>query len=312
MNTIDENLINYIEDGDPQNSTVLNRPVKGLVQQLELFEFPSEITQDFGNSETKVMSQKQVTEQLTGWGSENCELPPNGWETSKNGIYWVDQSLHSEVGTPTPSSSEDGVLMVVGKANPQGSDDGEVNQLLFQNGTLRFRTADEQDLNGNIWSHWKTFQVQGELSAGFIGQIISGPFTSVPSGWLELDGSIYNKNDYQELWEFAQNFYLGTEQGSFINNDQNTFRVQDLRGLFIRGEGQYDNDRKSGQLGSVQEDQFKSHNHDFKHSQTDRGDRSNQAWQGNGLTGTTVSTSLVGGSETRPINVAWKYLVRAK
>ena len=158
MNTIDENLINYIEDGDPQNSTVLNRPVKELVQQLELFEFPSEIVQVSGNSETKVMSQKQVTEQLTGWGSENCELPPDGWETSKNGIYWVDQSLHSEVGTPTPSSSEDGVLMVVGKANPQGSDNGEVNQLLFQNGTLKFRTSDEQDLSGNnVWSHWKTF-----------------------------------------------------------------------------------------------------------------------------------------------------------
>ena len=68
------------------------------------------------------------------------------------------------------------------------------------------------------------------LGQMFIGQI-SSFLGSVPSSWLNLDGSTHNKADYPELWETLDAQY----------KDSTTFTLPDLSDLFlaIAGTGTY-------------------------------------------------------------------------
>ena len=50
----------------------------------------------------------------------------------------------------------------------------------------------------------------------------------VPDGYLECDGSEYSSSDYPDLFEA-----IGTNYGG--DSFSGTFKVPDLRGLFIRG-----------------------------------------------------------------------------
>jgi hypothetical protein len=100
--------------------------------------------------------------------------------------------------------------------------------------------------------------------------------------------------------------------------------VPDLRGLFLRGQGNFDATRTSGLLGQIQQDQFQGHGH-FNMSR-------NLRWIG-GSTGRNFYVSGASvyedypqtagsvekgygvprlGSETRPVNMAVRYLVKAR
>ena len=100
----------------------------------------------------------------------------------------------------------------------------------------------------------------GNLSFSLIegvptGAVFCMAIAVVPSGYLECDGSVKNKSDYQALSDF-----LGT-QYNIGNESSSQFRLPDLRGEFIRGfdHGRgVDNNREIGQL---QGDDNKLHNH---------------------------------------------------
>lgn len=90
--------------------------------------------------------------------------------------------------------------------------------------------------------------------------------------------------------------------------------MPDLRGLFLRGIG-----GNSAELGQLQGDELRSHNHGIWGAPTDTGDIDD-----NGLVLDTHTfgaywiqgqeqpyISYTGGIETRPVNVAVRYLIRA-
>lgn len=116
------------------------------------------------------------------------------------------------------------------------------------------------------------------------------------TGWLLCDRSSFDAKAYPSL--------------AAILGKSNT---PDLRGYFVRGldpTGQIDPEGKSRQPGSTQADAFAAHSHSF------------QVWKsydsgtgydggGNDFGNVPADTSSVGGSETRPKNVALNYIIFA-
>ncbi|WP_438481282.1 tail fiber protein [Oleiharenicola lentus] len=157
------------------------------------------------------------------------------------------------------------------------------------------------------------------------GTIVAFGGETIPAGWRLCDGSLLNRSDFPAL--FAA---LGTNFGA---DNTATFRVPDLRGVFLRGRDRgtgRDVDRNSritiygggatGDLvGSYQPDQLASHNHDYGdiyHSEY-RGSISLPDNRGSGdtdgdNTGYEIgrTTGARGGSETRPKNVMVNYIVK--
>ncbi|EGJ51835.1 phage tail protein [Desulfocurvibacter africanus] len=123
--------------------------------------------------------------------------------------------------------------------------------------------------------------------------------SSSPEGWLKCNGAAVGRATYAGL--FAA---IGTSFG--VGDGSTTFKLPDLRGEFVRG---WDDGRgaDSGRVfGSAQADAFRAHNHNpqiYAHWEGGPGgwslDRDNQSsnWQG-------ISSSTVGGVETRPRNMA--------
>ncbi len=64
----------------------------------------------------------------------------------------------------------------------------------------------------------------------FSGVLIPWPSSSIPSGWLDCDGSAISRTTYSNL--FAQ---IGTTWG--IGDGSTTFNLPDLQGAYLRGVG---------------------------------------------------------------------------
>ncbi|EJO0778971.1 tail fiber protein [Escherichia coli] len=141
----------------------------------------------------------------------------------------------------------------------------------------------------------------GEGSALPVGVPVPWPSATPPAGWLKCNGAAFSSEMYPNLAKAYP-----------------TNKLPDLRGEFIRG---WDDGRgiDSGRtLLSLQGDMFKSHSHYFR-----------EIWGANGPDGTggpyivgadtngsrinlgTIETSAPGGSETRPRNITFNYIVRA-
>ena len=164
-------------------------------------------------------------------------------------------------------------------------------------------------------------------------------------GWLPCDGRAVSKTTYADLFRVIGNsfgaegrldIWGSTAAGPMIINrvftvtNPDGFRVPDLRGRFLRGTDQgqqrdpdaalrqdlagggHDGDR----VGSVQEDQFRSHKHTF------------DAWHGGGIDGAsqadppamagwikgppnTKAVQETGGAETRPKNINVNWIIKA-
>ncbi|ASD61559.1 MULTISPECIES: phage tail-collar fiber domain-containing protein [Enterobacter cloacae complex] len=145
----------------------------------------------------------------------------------------------------------------------------------------------------------------GVGSALPVGVPVPWPLATPPNGWLKCNGAVFNKTNYPKL---AVAYPSGN--------------LPDLRGEFLRG---WDDGRgvDSGRaLLSMQSDDFKTHEHKFLGS----GGQSGSAT----VFGTTPNTNNIytnafsqpgggtlnafqnpGGTETRPRNVAFNYIVRA-
>ena len=143
------------------------------------------------------------------------------------------------------------------------------------------------------------------------GSMIGVFGTSVPTGFLECDGSAVSRTTYADLYSAIGTLY-GTGDGS------TSFNLPDLRGQFIRG---FDNgagtDPDAGSrtaigsgsagdnMGTSQTDQYASHNHNG----WDRAKYATSTGTANcrsNLSGATVRTNTnaaSGGNETRPTNI---------
>lgn len=134
------------------------------------------------------------------------------------------------------------------------------------------------------------------------------PFSGnvIPDGYLECNGSSISRTTYNDL--FSE---IGTTHGF---NDNNTFKIPDLRGEFIRG---FDNGRgvdASRALGSYQGDLFKSHNHSYTALSRWGANPGGQApfWCRGDSGGGSATGQMTynGGNETRPRNIALKYIIK--
>lgn len=137
-----------------------------------------------------------------------------------------------------------------------------------------------------------------------VGSVFHFAASTPPTGYLKANGdTVPNGNgvvqgvtaDFTALYAI-----LGSTYGAFG-------QLPDLRGEFIRG---WDDSRgvDSGRsIGSSQADEFKSHNHPYTYANggsTGYELEQQGANDGSRLQTYTGATSLVGGTETRPRNVA--------
>jgi microcystin-dependent protein len=142
------------------------------------------------------------------------------------------------------------------------------------------------------------------------GTVMAYAGTTVPEGYLLCDGSSVSRTTYANLFASIGTTY-GTGDGS------TTFNLPDYRGLFLRGHhygSANDPDYTSRILGTLQLDEFKSHNHletfQFNNSGSGIG-----VWYQENRTedsrDTVNYTRNKGGAETRPINRSVVYLIKS-
>lgn len=140
-----------------------------------------------------------------------------------------------------------------------------------------------------------------------VGSVLTFPFSSIPSGFLECDGSAISRTTYSDLFAVISDDY-GSGDGS------TTFNIPDYRGQFMRGwaHGQTtDPDRASrtdrgdgttgDNVGTKQADQLKSHSHTYYTNWSNGSTQVAQYSNSNGLWG--LETTSSGGNETRPTNI---------
>ena len=166
-----------------------------------------------------------------------------------------------------------------------------------------------------------------------IGTIVAfgGPESCIPDGWLFCKGDLLNSSEYEDLYNA-----IGTRWGG----DGDTFRIPDLQGRFLRGldkSGIIDRDVAArialfpggsfgAEVGSYQIDAFQGHRHESG------GAFLGAAHQGYGISTThndswnsivtlfnlnpNISDGVNGpprvAGETRPVNAAVNYIIRAK
>jgi len=144
------------------------------------------------------------------------------------------------------------------------------------------------------------------------GSVIIMPVNTVPTGYLECDGSAISRTTYADLFTVISTTY-GSGDGS------TTFNIPDLRGEFVRG---WDNGRgqDSGRsIATSQTDQFQGHWHEVKTgltggnyvSKSNGGNSSTSFWDAGR---TIISDGSNGtpryGDETRPKNIAMMYCIK--
>lgn len=141
-----------------------------------------------------------------------------------------------------------------------------------------------------------------------VGGIMMFTVSGVPTGWLECDGRILSINDYKVLYDVIGQNYKTLNTFDTISG----FQIPDMRGLFVRG---WDNTKgvDSGRsLGSTQDDLLKNHTHSTDlvrgYLQSNANTNTPEGVWGGGTTGS-VDGGL-GGSETRPKNIALIYCIK--
>lgn len=148
-----------------------------------------------------------------------------------------------------------------------------------------------------------------------------------PEGWLKCNGAWVSEEDFPELFNFALNSGNTTnlvnwatqkEYGSFASHSSrpNEVVIPDLRGYFVRG---WDDGRgvDAGRgIGTSQLDEIKSHAHPLPADGQGYGAGEMQSLVGSGNNDEQYTwaapTGYVGGSETRPINVALMFCIKYK
>ena len=131
-----------------------------------------------------------------------------------------------------------------------------------------------------------------------VGQVATFAMSTAPSGWLKANGATVSRTTYADL--FAA---IGTTFGA--GDGSTTFLLPDLRGEFIRG---WDDGRgvDSGRaFGSAQAFALQSHDHPIGANIGNQpATPASVATYNNIGRGAAISTDAVGGTETRPRNVA--------
>ncbi|WP_104666955.1 tail fiber protein [Ensifer adhaerens] len=156
-----------------------------------------------------------------------------------------------------------------------------------------------------------------------VGSVVAwcGSKDRVPQGWYYCDGRVLEIAPHQALFDaIGHSFRRSTTSRPFDENK--CFCLPDFRGYFLRGVDDgagrdpdagsrhgLDNsaDANTG-VGSVQEDQFRSHTHGYHMFPNGKGKIAGSPWWQQGK----AQTDPAGGNETRPINAYVYYIVKAQ
>jgi len=144
--------------------------------------------------------------------------------------------------------------------------------------------------------------INGAASAVPVGTVIMWFHGALPSGYLALEGGVGNRTTHAALFALWSTSF-GNGDGSL------TFGLPDFRGYFPRGWDNTAGVDPGRALGSTQADEIKAHTHAITITDTDL----NGPLVANASTGvnTTGATQSTGGTETRPKNLACRFLVKA-
>jgi hypothetical protein len=160
----------------------------------------------------------------------------------------------------------------------------------------------------------------GEFPAGTI-IMFGGAKDNLPSGWYHCDGRKLPQDSFRDLFNaIGHSFGDVSESPDYDPNKE--FFLPDLRGRFVRGvddgsgndpDAATRTDMKDGKrvdsgVGSLQPDDFRSHQHEYSHIKDEtpgKGIVSGNYWSPGG-----DKTKPAGGKETRPVNAALYYLIR--
>ncbi len=156
-----------------------------------------------------------------------------------------------------------------------------------------------------------------QASALPVGATVAFPLDKVAPGFLELDGSVKSIAVYPDLAAFLGTVFNKGDEGA------GNFRLPETRGEFLRG---WDHGRgvdAGRDIGTIQADDFKAHNHppgngrpgfqsnEFPNIQTYHGTTSAGAASYSGESLQMATTGNRGGVETRPRNLAVVWCVKA-
>ncbi|MWL87152.1 phage tail protein [Cupriavidus sp. SW-Y-13] len=112
--------------------------------------------------------------------------------------------------------------------------------------------------------------VQSTVHQASVGQIVLEPRTSARAGFMKANGVVLRRSDYPQLWGYAvssgalvtEAHWQAGSQGCFSSGDgEETFRIPDLRGEFLRC---WDDGRgidAARRIGSYQASQNLAHAH---------------------------------------------------
>lgn len=146
------------------------------------------------------------------------------------------------------------------------------------------------DRNG----HLKVSGISDDLSDYPVGAPIPWPQATAPSGFLVCNGQSFNKTTYPLL---AKAYPTGA--------------LPDLRGEFLRGLDAGRGVDSGRAVLSAQGDAFRAHNHSVIGEDSGSGTAYFGRGNGSRRSITKDAMNLEGGTETRPRNIAFLYIVRA-
>ncbi len=152
-------------------------------------------------------------------------------------------------------------------------------------------STDKSKLNG--------IEVNADLTPA--GAVMAFAMSTPPTNWLALSGQPVSRVTYSRLFNA-----IGTTYGP--GDGVNTFDLPDLRGEFVRG---WDNGKGTDAgraFGTNQDDELKSHNHDYSFRNTNASDVDDG--EGAPYGPGTLQTGNTGGVETRPRNIALLYCIK--
>jgi len=221
------------------------------------------------------------------------------------------------VGYPSPGNPATGTPAAVGGAFWNYALSEEMRNVIVGAGL----TPNDDELD----QFWQA--IQALLVPGPVGSLLIMDGDVMPNGYLERDGAALSREDYADLWAYAQtvsNFTIQSNKTASYNtyagyygdgDGSTTFTIPDMRGEFIRG---FDSGRGidvGRAIASLQLDEFKNHIHPYQRAtiQGNTGASGIVADNGN-YTGQTANfTSYInsaGGIETRPRNIAMMFCVK--
>ena len=240
-----------------------------------------------------------------------------------NGKFIDENTTTGQVGSLIPCGWGNAVtdeLLNVIRAGGEEPVEGENDQLVAAIRAIVLDTIPEEEIRTTLAAYGITDAYTKEatytkteiedllknLSALPVGAMVPFPKGTVPTGFLEVDGSVKSSATYPDL-----SAYLGTTY-NIGGEGAGNFRLPDSRGEFFRG---WDHGRgvDAGRaIGSFQTDDLKAHAHKYGNTHNATYGLSSTGVVGvNPSASINYDTSSVGGTETRPRNLAVMWCIKA-